>query len=289
MSSASSDAALTALQKEIKALQGQQEASTRHLADLQRDLAALHHQAEIDLTHRHEKEVLLEMNLDNEKEALVDFSSSIRHFDDIHLHSVLLQDVFEEDGEDSDDVTAATSLSAESQKLVAEATNVIRANALRLQQIIDDDTEAEFNHRIALERTQDKIRCVQVVIDRRQDKIVTLCRDLHKLQRLREEQLEKARRKERQARIDNLIQQHRSADNTLPIFDTKQKMSPSLPPSYLSQPPSSSKAMSKKTSRLKVTDEALAVVGFRKKSQSKDGDGAARTSSKRRSFVGRTA
>ena len=89
---------MAALLEEIKALQRQQEVSTGHLAGLQRDLADLQHQAETDLVQRHEKEILLEFNLDNEMEALVDFSSSVRHLDDIHLHSVLLQDVLEEEG-----------------------------------------------------------------------------------------------------------------------------------------------------------------------------------------------
>lgn len=293
MSSTSSDIALAALLEEIKALQRQQEVSTKQLAGLQSELADLQHQAETDLVQRHEKEILLEMNLDNEMEALVDFSSSVRHLDDTHLHSALLQDVLEEEdgGEESDENTASTTLSTESQKLVAEATNVVRSHALRLRKIIDDDVEAEVNHRIELESIQDRIRCVQGVIERRQNKIVTLRRDLKKLKRLREVQLERAKRRERQLKIDHLLQQQQ--DSTKPSSEAnaidRKKMSSSPPQSSASQPPISLRGMCKKSSSLESNDEVPAAVSFRKESQSQGGDGVSRTRSKRRSFVGRTA
>ena len=282
---------MAALLEEIKALQRQQEVSTRHLAGLQRDLADLQHQAETDIVQRHEKEILLEINLDNEMEALVDFSSSVRHFDDIHLHSVLLQDVLEEEGggEDSDEVTASTTVSTESQKLVSEATNVVRSHALRLRKIVDDDLEAEANHRIEIESIRDRIRCVQGVVDRRQNKIVTLRKDLKKLKRLREEQLERAKRKERQARIDNLLrQQHSTKANSEGNANEQKKMDSSRPFSCASQSISSG-AICRKSSSLESNDEICTAVTFRKVSQCQDGVGAVRRRSKRRSFVSKTA
>ena len=282
---------MAALLEEIKALQRQQEVSTGHLAGLQRDLADLQHQAETDLVQRHEKEILLEINLDNEMEALVDFSSSVRHFDDIHLHSVLLQDVLEEEGggEDSDEVTASTTVSTESQKLVSEATNVVRSHALRLRKIVDDDLEAEANHRIEIESIRDRIRCVQGVVDRRQNKIVTLRKDLKKLKRLREEQLERAKRKERHARIDNLLrQQHSIKANSEGNANEQKKMDSSRPFSCASQSTSSG-AICKKSSSLESNDEISTAVTFHKVSQRQDGVGAVRSRSKRRSFVSKTA
>lgn len=292
MSSPSSDETMATLLEEIKALQRQQEVSTGHLAGLQRDLADLQHQAETDLVQRHEKEILLEMNLDNEMEALVDFSSSVRHLDDIHLHSVLLQDVLEEEdgGEDSDEVTASTTLSTESQKLVAEATNVVRSHALRLREIVDDDLEAEVNHRIELESIRDRIRCVQGVIDRRQNKIVTLRKDLKKLKRLREEQLERAKRKEGQARIDDLLRQQHSTTANSEANAAEQKQMPSFRPfSCASQSVSSTRAMCKKSSSLESNNEVSTAVAFRKVSQRPDDKNVVRTRSKRRSFVSKTA
>lgn len=288
MSSPSSDEKVAALLEGIKALQRQQEVSTRHLAGLQRDLADVQHQAETDLVHRHEKEILLDMNLDNEMEALVDFSSSVRHLDDIHLHSVLLQDVLEEEdcGEDSDEVTASTTLSTESQKLVTEATNVVRSHALRLREIINDDLETEINHRIEMESIQDRIRCVQGVIGRRQNKIVTLRKDLKKLKRLREEQLERAKRKGRQARIDNLLrQQHSTTANS---EGNAAEQSSSRPLSCADQT-ISSRAMCKKSSSFESNNEVSAAVTFRKVSQRQDDKDAVRARSKRRSFVSKTA
>lgn len=285
---------MAALFEEIKALQRQQEVSTRHLAGLQRDLADLQHQVETDLVQRHEKEILLEINLDNEMEALVDFSSSVRHLDDIHLHSVLLQDVLEEEdgGEDSDEVTASTripTLSTESQKLVSEATNVVRSHALRLRKIVDDDLESEANHRIEIESIRDRIRCVQGVIDRLQNKIVTLRKDLKKLKRLREEQLERAKREERQARIDNLLrQQHSTKANSEGNANEQKKMDSSRPFSCASQSLSSG-AICKKSSSLESDDGICTAVTFRKVSQCQDGVGAVRCRSKRRSFVSKTA
>ena len=281
---------MAALFEEIKALQRQQEVSTRHLAGLQRDLADLQHQVETDLVQRHEKEILLEINLDNEMEALVDFSSSVRHLDDIHLHSVLLQDVLEEEdgGEDSDSTRIPT-LSTESQKLVSEATNVVRSHALRLRKIVDDDLESEANHRIEIESIRDRIRCVQGVIDRLQNKIVTLRKDLKKLKRLREEQLERAKRKERQARIDNLLrQQHSTKANSEGNANEQKKMDSSRPFSCASQSLSSG-AICKKSSSLESDDGICTAVTFRKVSQCQDGVGAVRSRSKRRSFVSKTA